>query len=283
MNVRPHRFCARFRFGIAAALFALPAIALAQDVEPSSNPAMSMEGMPSMPMQGASSPTATTPHDQGSMQNMDMHDDAPHGALLVDQWEYTHAYDGNGTTWEAEGWYGGDSDKLWLRSEGNGSNGRLDDGDLEILWSHAASAFWDTQWGVRQDLGTGSKRTWMAAGIEGLAPYWVELEATAYVAGSGRLAARMRAEYTLRFTQRWMLQPELELNAYSRDDASQRVGSGVSNAQLGLRLRYEINRQFAPYIGVAWTRRFAATADFAQEDRVPIFDRQWVVGVRLWF
>jgi copper resistance protein B len=283
MNLRPHRFYASFRFGITAALFALPVIALAQDVEPASSPAMSMEGMSSMPMQNAPSPTATTPLGLGSMHNMDMHDDAPHGALLVDQWEYTHAYDGNGATWEAEGWYGGDSDKLWLRSEGSSHNGRLDDGDLEVLWSHASSAFWDTQWGVRQDLGTGNKRTWMAAGIEGLAPYWVELEATAYVDGSGRLAARMRAEYTLRFTQRWMLQPELELNAYSRDDASQRVGSGVSNMQFGLRLRYEINRQLAPYVGVAWTRRFATTADFAREDRMAIFDRQLVIGLRLWF
>lgn len=283
MIARPHRFRASLRAAVVASLFALPAVALAQDAESPSNSTMPMQGMPSMPMQSAPAPAAATPNNPATMQNMDMHDDAPHGALLVDQWEYTHAYDGNGAHWEAEGWYGGDSDKLWLRSEGDSSNGRLEEGDIEVLWSHAASAFWDTQWGVRQDLGTGSKRSWMAAGIEGLAPYWVELEATAYVGDSGRLAARMRAEYTVRFTQRWMLQPELELNAYSQDDASQRVGSGVSNAQLGLRLRYEINREFAPYLGVTWTRRFAATAGYAREDRVPVFDRQLVVGVRLWF
>lgn len=283
MTVHLQHFRTTLCFAIATSLSVLPGFAMAQDVEPSSNSTMPMTDMPSMQMHGSPASIPTNAVDQGSMQNMDMHDDALHGALLVDQLEYTYAYDGDGVSWEAEGWYGGDSDKLWLRSEGDSSNGRLQDGDIEILWSHAATAFWDTQWGMRQDLGTGSKRSWMAAGIEGMAPYWVELEATAYMGASGRLAARMRAEYTVRFTQRLMLQPELELNAYSRDDASRRIGSGISNAQLGLRLRYEITREFAPYIGVAWTRSFATTADFARQDRVPVFDRQLIAGVRLWF
>lgn len=218
-----------------------------------------------------------------SMQNMDMNDRASYGMLLVDQLEYANGHDGNGPRWDAEAWYGNDSDKLWLRSEGEGSRGRIDDGDIEVLWNRAVSAFWSTQLGVRHDLGIVPKRNWAAFGVEGLAPYWFELEATGYVSNSGRLAARGRAEYTLRFTQRLILQPEFEINLYSKDDAPQRIGSGVSDAQLGLRLRYEITRQFAPYMGVVWSRRFGTTAEFARQDREPIFDRQFVAGIRFWF
>jgi copper resistance protein B len=257
---------------IAAILSAVPMIAVAQDT-----------GM-TMPMPGMTStqPESTMAQDD-SMQNMDMHDNAPHSMLLIDQLEYAHGYDGNGPMWDAEAWYGKDSNKLWLRSEGEGSHGRIDEGDIEAFWNHSVSAFWSTQLGVRHDLGVGPQRNWAAFGLEGLAPYWVELEATAYASESGRLAARLRAEYTLRFTQYWILQPEFETNLYSKDDLAQRVGSGVSNAQLGLRLRYEITRQFAPYIGVVWTRRFGATASFARLDQEPVFDRQFVIGIRLWF
>lgn len=238
--------------------------------------------MPGMAAQMPPSPGAA---DEPSMpmQNMDMNDNASHTMLLVDQLEYAHGHDGNGPAWDIEAWYGNDSNKLWLRSEGEGSAGRIDNADIEALWNHPVSAFWSTQLGIRHDLGLGPQRNWAAFGVEGLAPYWVELEATGYASDSGRLSARMRAEYTLRFTQRWMLQPEFELNLYNKDDPAQRVGSGVSDAQLGLRLRYEITRQFAPYIGIVWTRRFGAAADFAREDQQPIFDRQFVAGLRIWF
>ncbi|WP_284321778.1 copper resistance protein B [Dyella acidisoli] len=218
-----------------------------------------------------------------AMHSMDMNDQAAYGMLLVDQLEFTHGYDGNGPRWEAEAWYGDDSDKLWLRSEGEGSRGRIDDGDVEAFWNHAVSAFWSTQLGIRHDLGEGTHRNWAAFGLEGLAPYWVELEATGYLSDAGRVAARGRAEYTLRFTQRLMLQPEFEINLYSKDDATQRIGGGVSDAQLGLRLRYEITRQFAPYVGVVWSRGFGTTAGFARINREPVFDRQFVAGVRFWF
>ena len=268
------------RCWIASIVLAVPAMAVAQD----SNMPMSMPmpGMaPTQPPAVSSSSTSTMPVD-ASMQNMDMNDNASHSMLLIDQLEYAHGHGGNGPMWDVEAWYGNDSNKLWLRSEGEGSAGRIDDGDVEAFWNHPVSAFWSTQFGIRHDLGVGPQRDWAAFGVEGLAPYWVELEATAYAGESGRLAARMRAEYTLRFTQRWMLQPEFEVNLYDRDDPAQRVGSGVSNAQLGLRLRYEITRQFAPYFGLVWTRRFGATAGFAREDREPVFDRQFVVGIRIW-
>jgi copper resistance protein B len=271
MNGHMRKKAAVCRLGMAAAWLLAPVIVVAQD----SGMTMPMPGMSSMPMAPNSSSDA-------SMQNMDMHDDASQAMLLLDQLEYANGYGGNGPVWDAEAWYGNDSDKLWLRSEGEGSRGRIDEGDLEAFWNHPVSAFWSTQLGLRHDLGLGPQRNWAAFGLEGLAPYWVELEATAYASESGRLAARLRAEYSLRFTQRWILQPEFEANLYSKDDPAQRIGSGISNAQLGLRLRYEITRQFAPYLGVVWTRHFGATADFARMDQEPVFDRQFVIGLRIW-
>ncbi|WP_233510836.1 copper resistance protein B [Dyella psychrodurans] len=240
-----------------------------------------MDGTTSMPTSPVQ-PASSTSSGDISMKSMEMNDNASHGMLLIDQLEYASGYHGNGPMWEAEAWYGNDSNKFWLRSEGEGSQGRIDSGDIEALWSRPVSSFWDAQLGIRHDLGIGAKRNWMAFGVEGLAPYWVDLQATAYAGESGRFAARMRAEYTLRFTQRWMLQPEFELNAYNRGDVTQQIGSGISTAQLGLRLRYEISRQWAPYLGLAWTRRFGGTAGFARADHVPVFDRQILVGIRIW-
>lgn len=256
---------------LATMALLMSAAAVAQDT----NMTMPMSGM-------ASSPQPVVASSPVSMQSMEMNDNASHGMLLIDQLEYAHGYGGNGPMWDAEGWYGNDNNKLWLRSEGEGGGGRIDDGDIEALWNHPVSAFWNSQLGIRQDLGMGPHRDWAALGIEGLAPYWIELEATAYAGESGRLAGRLRAEYTLRFTQRWILQPEFEVNLYSKDDPAQDIGSGVSDAQLGLRLRYEITRQCAPYIGLVWTRRFGSTANFSREDQQPVFDRQFVVGIRIW-
>jgi copper resistance protein B len=262
---------------MATALLVLPAFAAAQDS------GMSMPDM--LSAQPPSSPVAPLPAMSGpaSMPNMEMNDNASHAMLLIDQLEYADGYDGHGAMWEAEAWYGNDNNKWWLRSEGESSQGQIEEGDIEVLWNHPLSAFWSTQLGIRHDLAVESQRNWAAIGLEGLSPYWVELEATAYASESGRLAARTRAEYTLRFTRRWVLQPEFELNLYSKDDPAPQVGRDISNAQLGLRLRYEMTRQFAPYVGVVWTRRFATTAHLAFDDQVPAFDRQFVIGIRMWF
>jgi copper resistance protein B len=212
---------------------------------------------------------------------MQMHDDAAFGMIELDQFE--HAIDGNGAAaWEVEAWYGQDIDKLWLRSEGVRESGQLD-ARTELLWDHAFTGFWDWQFGVRHDSGLGQTRDWAAFGVQGLAPYWISLEATAYVGEQGRTAARLRAEYELLFTQRLVLQPELELNLYARHDAQREVGSGLSDATFGLRLRYEIRREFAPYVGVVWMRRFGDAADFARAAGHDVADTQLVAGVRVWF
>ncbi|MGB6145361.1 MAG: copper resistance protein B [Rhodanobacter sp.] len=241
------------------------------------------------PMQGGRTPADARSGDYSDgfaaspAHGLHLHGSAPAGMLLIDQLEAFHGRDANGQHWEAEGWYGSDSDKLWLRSEGERSGGKLEDAGVEAFWNRNVATFWSTQLGVRHDFGAGPAREWAAFGVQGLAPYWFELEATAYVGPAGRTAARLRADYELLFTQRLILQPEVEVNLYGKADPARGVGSGVSDAKLGLRLRYEIRREFAPYLGVVWTRRFGTTADFARADHQAVFDRQWVAGLRIWF
>ena len=281
-----------------------PAIALAGNVvdlhntQPATMPAHGpgttavlkrQPAVPMGPMQGGSAPADARSGDYSDgvagspVDDLHLHGSTPFGMLRMDQLEAFHGSDGKGQSWEAQAWYGTDENKLWLRTEGERSGGKLADGDLEVFWNHNIATFWSTQLGGRQDLGTGPKRTWAAFGVQGLAPYWFELEATAYVGASGRTAARLRAEYELLFTQRLILQPEAEINLYGKNDPQRRIGSGISDVQFGLRLRYEIRRQFAPYIGVNWVRRVGTSADYARRDHQPVLDRQIVAGVRIWF
>ncbi len=248
-----------------------------------------MTGMAMGAMQGgAAPPNARSPdysdgYGHGTMPGMDMADKALLGMLLVDQLETFHGHDGSGQSWELQGWFGHDTDKLRLRSEGERSAGRLEDGDIEALWSHAVAAYWDSTLGVRHDLGEGPSRDWLAAGVQGLAPYWFDVEATLYLGASGRSAARVRASYDVLFTQRLILQPELETNLYGRRDARRGLGRGLADVQFGLRLRYEVRREFAPYVGVRFVQRVGATAGLARASGRPVFDRQFVAGLRFWF
>jgi copper resistance protein B len=247
------------------------------------------DSMHGMTMQGgkappnARSPDYSDGETYGPMMGMEMTDNASMGMLLIDQLEVFHGSDANGQAWEAEGWYGNDIDKLWVRAEGERSAGSIENADFEAFWNRNVTAFWSTQLGLRHDFGEGPSRTWAAFGVQGMSSYWFELEATAYVGASGRTAARLRAEYELPLTQWLVLQPESEVNLYGKDDPARRIGSGLSDVQFGIRLRYEVNRQFAPYIGVNWMRRVGATADFAREDFQPALDRQIMAGVHLWF
>ena len=249
----------------------------------------SMPGMTMGPMQGGREPVDARSGDYSDgiaaspARGLHMHGGAPAGMLLIDQLEAFHGRDANGQSWEIQGWYGNDSDKLWLRSEGERSHGKLEDGNVEAFWNRNVATFWSTQLGVRHDFGEGPARSWAAFGVQGLAPYWFELEATGYAGAGGRTAARLRAEYELLFTQRLILQPEAEINLYGKNDPQRRIGRGISDVQFSLRLRYEIRRQFAPYVGVNWVRRVGTSADYARQDRQPVLDRQIVAGVRIWF
>lgn len=236
------------------------------------------------PPAGPRSPDYSDGHTYGPMTGMDMQDDAPFGALLLDRLEYVHARgDGHATAIDGEAWYGRNFDKLWLKFEGEHAAGRLQDLRAEVLWAHAIAPFWNTQLGVRHDFGTGPGRTWAAFGVEGLAPYRFETQAALYVGQGGRTAARVAAEYEARFTQRLILQPSLEANFYGRSDPPRGVGAGLSDAELGLRLRYEVRREFAPYVGVVWQQHFGRARELAHAQGEPAGGLHIVAGVRLWF
>lgn len=211
---------------------------------------------------------------------MGMDDRARFSLFALDRLEYI---EGGAAAWSAQAWYGGDVDRLVLRSEGEHADGDIEHADVELLWGHAIAPFWDSRVGLRQDFGRGPDRTWAAFGVQGLAPYWFELSATAYLGEQGRTALRVEADYELLLTQRLVLQPRVEFNAYGKDDPAAGIGSGLSDASFGLRLRYEIRREFAPYIGLERSRLFGGSADLARAEGHDVSDLQWVAGVRLWF
>jgi copper resistance protein B len=203
---------------------------------------------------------------------------------LLEQFEDRFNGSNHSFRYDGQAWVGTDYDKLWLKSEGRVlDNGRFTDGQHEALYDRAISTFFDLQTGVRVDLDSGPSRSWGAFGIQGLAPYFFDLEATAYVSDQGHLAARMKASYDLLITQRLILQPEAELNFYNKADPGRGTGSGLSDIDTGLRLRYELSRKFAPYIGVAYQALYGQTARFARQSGESTSDLRFVFGVRAWF
>jgi copper resistance protein B len=192
--------------------------------------------------------------------------------------------EGGTLAWDLRAGIGRNFDKLWLRSEGERHDGGLTHAVTELLWNHATGPWWDRTLGLRHDSNPGGRdRDWAAIGVQGLAPYKLELEATGYVGTSGRLAARLEGEYEILLTNRLVLQPRLEANLYGRDDDANHIGKGLSDAEFGLRLRYEFSPRFAPYAGYAWTRRFGGTADRFEAAGDDADDHGWVAGLRFWF
>ena len=220
---------------------------------------------------------------QDAMQGMDMPDDKALGMLLIDRMEYSDARDADGAALDAQAWYGKDTDKLWLKAEGEHSGGRLQELRTEALWDRPIAAYWDTQLGVRHDFGVGPDRTWAAFGVQGLAPYWFDIQATVYVGQSGCTALRFDSEHELLLTQRLILQSRAEFNLYGRNDPQRHIGAGLFDGALGLRLRYVFARQFSPYVGVEASRSFGKTADFARAAGESAFDPRLVAGLRIWF
>lgn len=214
---------------------------------------------------------------------MQMDDRERYGKVLVDQLEWRDTSEGSASVWDVEAWYGSDYNKAWLRTEGDRVDGHTEDARAELLWDRIISRWWHVQAGARQDFGEGPSRTWAAVGVQGLAPYWFEIEATLYAGEQGRTAARLKAEYELFLTQRLILQPEAEANLYGKSDRERGLGSGLADVEVALRLRYEIRREFAPYVGVVWSRRFGDTADLARASGADTNDLQIAVGFRIWF
>jgi copper resistance protein B len=172
---------------------------------------------------------------------------------------------------------------LVIKAEGAVAQGKLQDARTELLWGHALSTYWNSQLGVRVDSGVAPNRNWLAFGVQGLAPYWFGIDATAYLGNQGRSALRLGAEYDLLITQKLILKPRAEINVYGKRDAARDIGSGLSDAVTGLRLRYEFTRQFAPYVGIEWAGKFGESANMARAAGAKSNETRWVAGVRTWF
>jgi copper resistance protein B len=220
--------------------------------------------------------------DERMVDLMQMQDDARTGKFLLDRAEWREVDDASAGFWDLHAWYGGDYNKLWIKSEGVVREGNTE-ARGELLWDRIVSPWWHVQAGVRHDIGEGPSRSWAAFGTQGLAPYFFEIEATLYLGEEGRTAARFAAEYELLLTQRLILQPKLELNLYGKSDPDNDIGAGLADAEFGVRVRYEIRREFAPYIGIAWTSSYGNTADLLRASGRDTSELQALAGVRIWF
>ena len=284
--------------GLVAASFALADEPQELAAHPPRGSSQSPEAQPTSPPahndHGSASEEAHVPpdppqHPMGDMPYpkmaamMQMDDTARTAKVLFDQLEWRNPAEGNATVWDAWGWYGGDYNKAWLRTEGERVGGTTQNARADLLWDHIFARWWSVQSGGRRDFGEGPARTWAAIGVQGLAPDWFDTEATFYVGDQGRTAVRLKTEYQLLFTQRLILQPEGEANLYGKPDPPRQLGSGLSDLEIALRLRYEVRREFSPYVGVVWSRRFGGTADRVRQSGGDVSDVQFVAGLRAWF
>jgi len=203
--------------------------------------------------------------------------------VMIDQFEVRDTDEDRVAVLEAQAWFGHDINKLWFKTELERFDTDTDEAEVTLLYSRAFYPYWDVQIGLRKDFQPTPDRTWGVLGFQGLSPYFFEIDTALFLGESGRLALRLEAEYELMITQRLVISPELELNFHAQNDESVGTGSGLSDAEAGLRLRYEISREFAPYIGVNWVGAFGHTADFKRLEGEGRYDSHFVMGIRGWF
>jgi copper resistance protein B len=203
--------------------------------------------------------------------------------VMTNIFEYAEADEGGGYRWDLEAWYGGDTHRLVIKTEGEELPGeRPDNAEIQALYSRPIGRYTDFQAGVRYDFEPDG-HTYAAVAVESLLPYWFEVEAAFYLSDRGDAFGRLEGTYDLRLTQRLILQPRIELQLAAQDVPEADIGSGISSGELGLRLRYDIRREFAPYVGVNFEKSFGRTADFARAAGEDPQDTSFVVGLRAWF
>lgn len=202
--------------------------------------------------------------------------------LLIDRLEYAAQRGQNGYAWEGEAWYGGDYNRLWIKSEGEGGKS-LESAEVQALWSHALDPWFNLQTGIRYDFRPKPDRAHLVVGVQGLAPYLFEVDAALFLSDRGDLSARLEAEYDQRLTNRLILQPRAEVNVSAQDVRSIGLGSGLSSIEAGVRLRYEFVPEFAPYLGVEYERSIGKIADFARISGEDVGGWKFVAGLRAWF
>ena len=211
-------------------------------------------------------------------------DDQINTFVQVEQLEYRLTDGNDSVNWDAGGWIGEDYNKLWFKTEGEKViDGKLEEAEFQLLYSRQVSPFFDFQAGLRGDAKPEPVRAFGVVGLQGLAPQFFEVDTAAFVSNRGEVSARLEAEYEVLLTQRLILQPSVELNLAAQDVRERGVGSGINDIEFGLRLRYEVEREFAPYIGINWSRKIGETADFAEEEGEAVDALSFVAGVRFWF
>jgi copper resistance protein B len=211
-----------------------------------------------------------------------VHDDVIRAFVLADELEWRAGGDRDGAHWDLDGWIGKDVQRLWFRTEGISEGDRLDEAHAHVLYGHAFAPWWEVVAGIRQDFDPGSAQTWAAGGIQGFAPYRIDLEVTGYLGGDGRTQLRVDAANDLRLTRRLIAQSRVEATLNGKTDTERLLGAGLSSMEAGLRFRYEIRRELAPYAGVVWRSAFFETADLARAAGEDVAGFQLVVGLRVW-
>lgn len=211
-------------------------------------------------------------------------DTAIYTFLEVDQLEYRVRDGKEALAWDMQGWVGGDYEKAWFKSEGEAPvGGRAETAEVQLLYSRLIDDFFDVQLGLRQDFKPDPDRTHAVVALHGLAKYFFETDLSAFISNKGEVSFRAGAEIDLRVTQRLVLQPSAEANFAVQSVAEREIGSGWNDIELGLRLRYEIAREFAPYVGIHWERKIGETANIARADGERVDSLALVTGVRFWF
>lgn len=297
------RFCRPYRTRLLTIALALPASALGAGMAGMDHGDHSMHAMPEHDMSGHEMPAAPmqekapaqsrtpipaiTDADRAAVYTShsghQVHDGAINSFFEAEKLEWQDADEGSALNWDLSGWIGGDVDRLWLRSEGERTNGHTEEAEVQALWGHAISPWWDLVAGARQDFKPGAPQTWAAFGIQGTPFSGLETELTAFVGEAGQTAARLELDYDLLLTNQLVLQPTAEFNLYGSNDPQRGIGAGLSESDVGVRLRYEITPQFAPYVGVTWNRSYGKTADYAREEGEDTRETRLVVGLRMWF
>jgi copper resistance protein B len=180
--------------------------------------------------------------------------------------------------WDTYGYVGYDLNKIYIYSEGEKAEGTSADSENQLLYSRAIAPFWDIQIGIDYDIAGSKDKTWGVLALSGLAPYFFETRAALLFADNGNLGLRIDLAYEALITQKLIFTPKFTLDAYSKNMPEMSLGSGLSNITLGARIRYEIRREFAPYIGIEWNKNFDKTAAYT-----PLNETYAVAGLRFWF
>ena len=218
-----------------------------------------------------------------SQEDLRMMDKAVLYMIDVEEFEFGDLGDGNDLSWDADFWVGTDTDRLWIKSTEESADLEQDSSELQILYSKAISPFWNLRTGIRREIDPKPSEDSIVLSVLGLAPYGIEVEAELFLAEDGHTSAHLEAEHELLLTQRLKLTTEAEIDMHSQTDSTRGIGSGVGKLEFALRLRYEIRREFAPYLGLRWTRFVGESKDFALARGFESNELELVAGLRFWY